>query len=174
MKRIVVCCLVLLFAVFLSLNQSSMAASSNDPVEAARQKMLEDDRKKAEEKLRERFKKILPISDLTKKAGFIAVSDYPMDHEEAVAFCKHYGGKLPRVNKSSKWIGYSTIRGVPIDGFGYGDRPWDEVGLPDRKYWTDTDGGGPYPINVEMKYKKVGVGLLGIGGGGAFAGCVKK
>ena len=69
-------------------------------------------------------------------AGFIALSESHMPNEDAVAFCKQRGGRLPRINNSDSWDGKGE--NIPIDGFGYVHRPWSEVGLPVDHYWTST------------------------------------
>ena len=72
-------------------------------------------------------------------AGFIALAPNKMNWNDAVAYCKEQGGKLPRINNSDSWDGQNPpLRDIPIDGFGYGYRPWSEVGLPKGQYWTGT------------------------------------
>jgi len=74
-----------------------------------------------------------------KEAGFIALSESPMNWNDAKAFCQQKGGRLPRINNSDSWDGKKPpLRGIVIDGFGYGERPWEEVGLPSGDYWTGT------------------------------------
>jgi hypothetical protein len=74
-----------------------------------------------------------------KEAGFIALADTMMIWEDANAFCQRQGGKLPLVGNLDEWDGENpTWRGIPIEGFGYRGRPWDEVGLPTGVYWTGT------------------------------------
>ncbi len=72
-------------------------------------------------------------------AGFIARSEKHMPWNEAVAFCKERGGRLPLVAGLTQWDGMNPpIKNIPIDGFGNHGRPWDEVGLPVGPYWTGT------------------------------------
>jgi hypothetical protein len=135
MKRILACAFIITFAVPLTLlltvisNTKAEAASS---VEAAQQ----------DEELRK-----------AKEAGFIALSGSISKYADAVAFCKQQGGRLPRINESASWDGKNPhLRGILIDGFGYGLRPWGEVGLPVAVYWTATmDAGfqsGPWLVGV--------------------------
>ena len=154
MKRLLACTFIMPFAVSLTLFLTVMAgtkaeAASASSVEAARQKMLDDDRKKNEtmqdkRKKEEEMKKAkrAHASELVRSGkvpGFIALAEYGMTYTEAVAFCKRNGGRLPRVNNSNMWDGKNPPwRGVLVDGFGYGGRPWDEVGLPVDIYWTGT------------------------------------
>ena len=106
-------------------------------VEAEPQKMLEEDRKKEEEQRRATEAKNAEVLRKAKEAGFIAMSDKPMNWNDAVAFCKRHGGKLPRINNSNSWDGKNPpAHGILIDGFGYGHRPWSDVGLPSADYWT--------------------------------------
>jgi hypothetical protein len=77
-------------------------------------------------------------SGVTAPVGFISLSEDRMNWADAVAFCKHHGGKLPRINNSDSWDGKNPPqRGILIDGFGYGDGPG--VGLSADEYWTGTD-----------------------------------
>lgn len=60
------------------------------------------------------------------------------------------GGRLPRINGSNFWDGKNPPkRGIKIDGFGYGHRPFEKTGLPSKmkdqyirgseiRFWTDT------------------------------------
>ena len=122
------------FAAFLALFLADMpgakavAASSG---EAAREKMLEEDPKKAKEARRaEELHK-------AKEAGFITISESGMNWKDAVAFCRQHGGKLPRINNSDAWDGKNPpAKGILIEGFGYEYRPWQDVGLPYGFYWT--------------------------------------
>jgi hypothetical protein len=155
MKHVLPCCLILFFAVSLNLCLPAMAANSNDQVEKARLKMLEEDRKKRDEarktqeakKAKEQEAKKANYAKQTliaKKLGFIALSENRMYNAEAEDFCRKYDGRLPRINNSGAWGDINArhqteIRAVPIDGFGYGHRPWAEVGLDgDAGYWTGT------------------------------------
>jgi hypothetical protein len=73
------------------------------------------------------------------KTGFTAVSTDKMNWVDAKAYCHRNGGKLPRINNSDEWDGQNPpLKDIPIDGFGYGHRPWSEVGLPNDQYWTGT------------------------------------
>jgi len=128
--------------------------------------MMEDDRKKQNEADKVRAakrEKAQKAKDAryaeqerkAKKAGFIALSKSQLKYDDAVAFCRSHGGRLPRINDSNAWGVYvewnkihlrgerkmqdDPLRGVPIDGFGYGHRPWVEIGLDYWSwYWTDT------------------------------------
>lgn len=151
MKRIVFCTVIIILGVLLTLSLSVMdspkaEAASASSVEAARQKMLEEDHKRAAKDRKEaeahkakadaRRDKILRKA---KEAGFIAYSEKPMTWKEAKAYCARHGGKLPRVNNSDTWDGKNPpARGVIIDGFGYGGRSWGDVGVPSGTYWTGT------------------------------------
>ena len=110
-------------------------AEAASPVAAASQKMLEkEEREEEARKLRS-----AELSPKAKEAGFIAISESRMDWADAKAFCQQHGGRLPRINNSDSWDRKNPpLRGVLIDGFGYGLRPWGEVGLPSDVYWTDT------------------------------------
>ena len=159
MKRIVSCVLIMPLAVSLALFLTVMAsanAKAASSVEEARQRMLREDREKEEAakarvkaEAAERLRRI-------KQAGFVAVSEDDLHYEEAVAFCKRHGGRLPRINNSASWDGKNPpARGIPVEVFGYGDRPWEEMDLVEpvqcsdpeakrncvrilQRYWTDT------------------------------------
>ena len=81
-----------------------------------------------------------PPAEASLPAGFIAYSGSEMNYADAVAFCKSHGGRLPRINNSNSWDGKNPpLRGILIDSFGYGGRPWSEVGLPGGTgIWTST------------------------------------
>ena len=70
-------------------------------------------------------------------AGFIALSESPMNWADANAWCQQQGGRLPRINNSDAWdrtgAGEATI-----EGFGKLGRPW-PAGLPYGGYWTGTE-----------------------------------
>jgi len=88
-----------------------------------------------------------PALEQALPSGFIALSESRTNnYADAVAFCKRHGGRLPRINNSDSWDGRNPpARDIHIDGFGYGHRPWSEVGLPSAAYWTgtaDTDNAG--------------------------------
>lgn len=153
MKRIVFCTLIMALGVSLTLPLNIMSspkakAASSSSVEAARQRMLEEDRKKAakahkeeEERRAKADARRDKILRKAKEVGFIAYSEKSMTWSEAKAYCARHGGKLPRVNNSDSWDGKSPpARGVIIDGFGYGGRPWRDIGVPSDRvvYWTGT------------------------------------
>ena len=75
--------------------------------------------------------------------GFIAVSDTPMNWNDAVVWCKQQGRKLPRINNSDLLgtLSGEAKDGAKIDGFGTGfgakGAPWPS-GLPNTRYWTGT------------------------------------
>ena len=169
MKRFVSCTRIMAFAVSLTLvpvvliGTTVEAASS---VEAARQKMLEEDRKKEEA----RKTGTSELSPQAKEAGFIMFSEVQMSYADAVAFCKRHNGRLPRINASdslseqeflqmfeavlaasgisfedfkqgkvakSKGLAAFAATPIPIDGFGFMGASW-PAGLPDGFYWTGT------------------------------------
>jgi hypothetical protein len=69
--------------------------------------------------------------------GFIAQSDTRITWEEAKAFCRQKGGRLPLINGSNSLGDVSD--GAKIDGFGTVGSSWPS-GLPtDIGYWSDTD-----------------------------------
>ena len=147
MKRIVSCICIISLAVSLTFCLTVMVsteAEAASSVEEARQKILQEDRKKEEEAHRAAEARSAEILRKAKAAGseFIAFSESAMNWEAAKAYCRKHGGKLPRINNSNSWDGKNPpARGILIDGFGYGDRPWDEVGvwLPGGNgYWTGT------------------------------------
>jgi len=128
-------------AFFLSVITATKAEAASS-VEEARQKMLEEDRRKEEEAGRAAEARKTATAELgakAKEAGFIALSESRMNWSEAKAFCQRQGGRLPRINNSDSWDGNNPpLRGILIDGFGYGHRPWSEVGLP-SDCWTGTE-----------------------------------
>jgi len=64
--------------------------------------------------------------------SFIALSESGMIQAGARAFCRQKNGRLPRINNSDLWDGQNPlVLRIPIDGFGYGIRPWNETGLPE-------------------------------------------
>ena len=142
MKRILACTLIMPLAVsltlFLTVITSTKAEASS--VEAVRQKMLEEDHKKETEGRRAAEARHAKELRKAKEAGFIALSESEMIYADAAAYCKQQGGKLPQINNSAAWDGKKPpVRGVRIDGFGYGYRPWKEVGLPSDFYWTGSE-----------------------------------
>ena len=165
MKRIVSCACIMTLAVFLTVFLSVLTctkAEAASSVEEARQKMLQEDRKK--EEARKFGTSELPPQ--AKEAGFIALSANSMNYADAVAFCKQHGGRLPCINKSNSWDGKNPpFRGILIDGFGYGARPWSEVGLPDGYYWTGT-AVTVRPGNSWFVYDNGGVFVGDVGGDG--------
>jgi hypothetical protein len=80
---------------------------------------------------------------------FIAVHDTPVTYEQAKAWCKERGGRLPRINDAASLtlVQITAPRTAHIDGFGQiktGDRPvyWStpwETRLPRYTYWTGTE-----------------------------------
>jgi len=117
MKRILSYTLIMTFAVSLTLFLAGMAGTRAEAASAG----------KAE------------LTPKAKKAGFIALSKGEVYYADREAFCKRHGGKLPRINNSNSWDGKNPpLKGILIDGFGYGHRPWSEVGLPDDVYWVGT------------------------------------
>jgi len=74
-------------------------------------------------------------------AGFIALSDKEMNWNDAVAWCKQQGRKLPQINNSDSLALASpdiSAKITHIDGFGAHCAPWPS-GLPDDSYWTGTE-----------------------------------
>jgi len=139
--------LVFILMFFLSLSvmfSTRTEASSLSPeVEAARQKLIEAERRReeAERKKEEdlRAEEARRLEEALKKGGFIAFSEPRMNYTDAVAFCRSHGGRLPRINDSDSWDGKNPPeRGVLIDGFGYGGRLVRDIGLPAADYWTGT------------------------------------
>ena len=61
--------------------------------------------------------------------GFIAMSEEPLNWEDAKAFCESKGGKLPQINASGAKRA--------IDNFGTEDGPWPQ-GFTQCQYWTDS------------------------------------
>jgi len=81
-------------------------------------------------------------------AEFIAVSDSHMNWNEAKAWCKRQGGRLPVINgaASQSWGQIAKPKTAIIDGFGQiatglngpdWTTPWPS-GLPSDYYWTGT------------------------------------
>jgi hypothetical protein len=136
MKRMAPCTIIMACAVSMALFLTGIVgtqAAAAFSVEAARQKLLEEDRKKEEARHAE-------IVRNAKNAEFIAISESDMNYADALAFCKRHGGRLPRINNSDSWDGRNPLfQGILIDGFGYGARPWSEIGLPYTYYWTGTE-----------------------------------
>jgi len=84
-------------------------------------------------------------------AGFIAVSEFEMNWNDAKAFCKQKGGRLPRINGKDSLARADVGKNTHIDGFGALGVLWPS-GIPQAVYWTDTvdfDGpGGPFFVSV--------------------------
>ena len=127
MKRFLACTLIMPLALSMTLFMTAMVSTKAEA--ASKEELRNAETTLLAEKV---YKGEVP--------GFKALSEYDMSYKEAVAFCKRNGGRLPRINNSNMWDGKNPpLRGVLIDGFGYGGRPWNEVGLQDGYfYWTDT------------------------------------
>ena len=69
-------------------------------------------------------------------AGFIALSESPMNWADAKAFCQQKGGKLPLIGGSTKRG--DAPKGTSIKGFGTVDGSWPDD-LPDETYWIGTE-----------------------------------
>lgn len=135
-------------------------------VEAARQRMLRDDALQQQEEARAQDMLQQKMTRAVQKAGFIAISKEPLRYAEAVQFCKKHGGRLPKINNLMTYdFKNPPVRGIVIDGFGYGHRPFSEIGLPEGLqdayvnghpicFWTDTKFKNPHyglqPIFVEF------------------------
>ena len=72
-----------------------------------------------------------------KSAGFNALSESPMNWDQAKNFCQQHDGRLPLVGGGERLGGIRPTRGTPIDGFGAEDAPWPN-GLPFDRYLTGT------------------------------------
>ena len=83
--------------------------------------------------------KISARTTIKMPAVFIALSDAPMNWNDAGTWCQQRGGKLPRINNSDSWAWVDRKQVIRIDGFGDVGRPWAEVGLPFDWYWTGTE-----------------------------------
>lgn len=130
-----------------------------DPqVEAARQRMLQEDRDNEALERNKEMQRYAHKQDLVKRSGFIAISDKPLVYKDAVNFCKKHGGRLPKINDSKIWDGENPPeRGIKVDGFGYGHRPFkdlgwsndmgDYIGSEPVHYWTDTSVRSHFGLN---------------------------
>ena len=86
------------------------------------------------------------VPEAARANGFIAMAPSPMNWNDAVAWCKQQGGRLPRINNSDSladnniWDSAANkfLPDTRIDGFGKPGRPWSEVGLATAIYWTGT------------------------------------
>lgn len=156
--------LSIIAAILIALGSCEICYAISSEAEESRQRMLKEDaRQKNEKNLNKKYHEET-ISKQFKQAGFIAVSPVYLLYNDAVTFCKKNGGRLPKVNNSKVWdFKNPPERGVLIDGFGYGHRPFSELGLPEQikdayvngapiSFWTDTSYPnkhyGPYPIFV--------------------------
>ena len=74
-------------------------------------------------------------------AGFIALSESPMNWADAVAWCQQQGGRLPRIDNRDLVVPADFKQAKHIDGFGANGGPWPS-GLPDSQYWTGTVASG--------------------------------
>ena len=88
------------------------------------------------------FSFCLPLPSMADAAdalppGFIAISDTTMTWDQAKAFCKQQGGRLPLIGVNNSIGGVHVPNGTSIDGFGAVGDPW-PAGLPNGDYWTDT------------------------------------
>jgi len=70
-----------------------------------------------------------------KAAGFIALAPEPLNWNDADAYCKSKGGRLPLVNGKTS---LRSSKGATIDGFGSEGAEWPS-GLPYVEYWTGTE-----------------------------------
>ena len=128
----------LVFTLIFSLSLPAVASTKAEAaslVEAARQKMLEEDRKEeasgeAEALRAEALRK-------AKEAGFIALSKNRMSWIDAVEYCRSYGGRLPLINGSDGLARNEITADAPVDGFGRLGAPW-PAGLPTDYCWTGT------------------------------------
>jgi hypothetical protein len=100
-------------------------------IEARKRKEEEARKARADEKFKAKLK-------AAKTAGFITISESPVNWNDAKAFCQKAGGRLPRVNNSDSMSWPKKDQIYSIDGFGATGRPWLEVGLPYGSYWTAT------------------------------------
>ena len=66
--------------------------------------------------------------------GFIAFPESRMNWEDALAYCRQQGGRLPRINNSDSWDSTETAL---IDTFGAVGDTW-PAELPKAYYWTGT------------------------------------
>ena len=69
---------------------------------------------------------------------FIALSEREMTWDEAKAFCRQQGGRLPLIGGRNSLAGGMLPSGTPIDGFGSWGAPWPS-GLPSATYWAGTE-----------------------------------
>jgi hypothetical protein len=69
-------------------------------------------------------------------AGFIAVSKAEMTMDQAEAYCRQQGGRLPLIGGRASQP-YYVAGDNHIDGFGESGDPW-PAGLPRNNYWIGT------------------------------------
>jgi len=86
------------------------------------------------------------VEEAAKSLGFIALSEIPMNWENAKTFCKEKGGRLPLIGGSDSLAANDARKeGIPIDGFGTVGARW-PASLPNAVYWTGTEFSiGPAP-----------------------------
>lgn len=125
-------------------------SASTDDIEIERRQMLQEDQNRLYEAQQQSQRESEIKNAQIRRAGFLAMSDDLLLYEDAVAFCRKHGGRLPRINNSNFWDGDNPPqRGIKIDGFGYGHRPFEKTGLPAKianqylkgneiRFWTDT------------------------------------
>jgi len=79
------------------------------------------------------------VADAAEKvpAGFVALAENAMPWDEAQAWCKQQGGKLPLLNNAAAVPDHSGVV-LHADGFGKNDDPW-PAELPGKvEFWTGT------------------------------------
>lgn len=115
----------------------------------------------------------IPVPEVARANGFIALSDSSMNWTDAIAWCQRQGGRLPRINNSESLpFGNVPIVQVKryfesssIDGFGNSHRLWSEVGLPSpANYWTGTVISSSHPSLDGQVYTVGGVGEVSVYG----------
>ena len=143
MKRILSCALFMSFAVSLAVSLPAVAGTKAEAASKEEARRAQGAAKKAGAISETPMDYIMNEEPKEKECGFIAISESLMNYDDAVAFCRKHGGRLPRINNSDSWDGRDPppARGIPlIDCFGYWGRLWSEVGvgLPHDSYWTGT------------------------------------
>ena len=91
-------------------------------------------------------------------AGFIAIAPVAMTWDEARAYCRQRGGRLPLINNLASWDGENPPGISSVDGFGVTPESFWPSGLPRGIYWTGTTDAAGDPIFISGISGEVNIG----------------
>ena len=81
--------------------------------------------------------------EVKRSFAIFARSDKGMNWDEAVAFCKQRGGRLPLIGGNATMVSTPTV-GTPIDGVGNVEGAWPAGFAKNNRFWTGTEEGHTY------------------------------